>query len=194
MISKTPAEFENWQGEEYRKSMDSILVYNPTDKDYFVMWDRMNHLVPNKSKDIGFGAGQVELPRYIADKYLKEMKDLLINEEVNNRVKEKIEDRAKKGMPELTPYEKNVQVTDYLPKTSDEKKIIEIYGNLFKGVVREFGLYDVPESSTNTKPDTRTAEEKAMEALMNNKVESKQPTKAPTIDDKKKRLEEVTQE
>lgn len=191
---QTPADFENWKREEYRKSMDTWLVYNPTDKDYFVIWDRIPHLIPNKDKDVGFGRGQAELSKFLAEKYMNEMKDILINLENERKLKEKLEDRSKKGMQELTPYEKNVQLVEFLPRTSDETQILEKYGILFKGVVREFGLYENMPMEGSSKPDIRTPEEKALESLMNKKAVRETSPEPLKQTNKAEAVKSITQE
>ena len=47
---KTAQETEAFHRELYRRSLDSIRVYNPLDKDFTILWDKFKHTVPNKNK------------------------------------------------------------------------------------------------------------------------------------------------
>jgi hypothetical protein len=40
-----------------RKSLDTIMVYNPTDKDYMLEWDKRFHRIPARNRNAGFGNG-----------------------------------------------------------------------------------------------------------------------------------------
>ena len=159
-----PKQFDVWQREQYRKSMDTILVYNPTEKDYICYWDKYPHVIPSRLKDMGFGPGKMQLVRYIADKYMKEMKDLLINKKADVELEKAKSERVKKGLS-VDPGEVNLQVLNTVPRTSDEKEIEEVYGSLYCGLVKEFGLYDEPVSNEEQQLDTRTPEERVAERL-----------------------------
>lgn len=184
--------FDIWQREQYRKSMDTMLVFNPTDEDYVVIWDKtQKFMIPNKNKDMGFGKGQMQLLRYIADKYMKEMKDKLINSKADAILhKTKIE-REAKGLT-VDPYEVNASVMNSLPRTNNEKEIEETYGVLYGGLVREFGLDETPAEVESLQIDQRTPEEKAMDKVAKAKeipvasnsevVEPDDLTTAPTND------------
>lgn len=177
--------FDVWKREEYRKSMDTLLVFNPTNSDYICYWDKYPHVIPAHNKDMGFGPGKMQLVRYIADKYMKEMKDKLITEKADELLTLTKKDRANRGLS-VDPGEVNLQVMNTLPKTSNEKEIENAYSVLFCGVVREFGLYDMPEQLQDEKIDLRTPEEKAMERVMNkkNNVEAKTEPKLDSAEAK----------
>lgn len=157
-----PKQFDVWQREQYRKSMDTILVYNPTEEDYICYWDKYPHVIPSSLKDMGFGAGKMQLVRYIADKYMKEMKDEIINKKSDDLVERAKEERMRKGLSS-DPGEINIQLLNTLPRTNNEKEIEEAYGFLYCGLVREFGLYDEPEKKEETVLDQRSPEEKILE-------------------------------
>src|SRR3990172_8903989 len=93
----TPKE-EAWHKEQFRRSQDLVRVANPTNKDFRVNWDGFINVVPAK--------GEKSLVRYIAVKYCREMKDQIINERNDAELSKQMADRAIKGMPEFTPYEK----------------------------------------------------------------------------------------
>ena len=64
-----------------RISLDWVMIYNPTDEDFYIDWLPWHHLVPNKNKDIGWGPGRLEVQRYLARWYCEHMTVYLINKE-----------------------------------------------------------------------------------------------------------------
>lgn len=156
--------FDEWQRETYRKSNDTILVFNPTDEDYVCYFDKFPNVVPNKNKDMGFGKGKMQLIRYIGEKYMKEMKDKLINAEADHLLEKAKKDREARGLS-VDPYEVNAQVVNVAPRTNSDKEIEKIYGILYCGLVKEFGLYDQPVKEEILQVDQRTPEERIMDKV-----------------------------
>lgn len=176
-------QFDAWQREQYRKSMDTILVYNPLNEDYICYWDKYPHMVPGREKDIGFGKGKMQLARYIAEKYMLEMKNKIISAKADLILAESKEKRKEKGLS-VDPYEVNAEILNAVLKTNDEKQIEEIYKILYVELVKEFGLYDNDVLVKEEKLDQRTPEERIMEKV-SSRIEPSNYTKAPTIEDKK---------
>jgi hypothetical protein len=172
---------DSFHREEYRKSMDTLLVYNPTDEDYICFWDKYPHVIPNRNKDMGFGKGNMQLVRYIAKKYMDEMKDKLIIQMADKMLEQEKQARTNKGLSN-DPYEVNAAIANVAPKTNNEKEIEKVYEQLYKGVVREFGLYDAPVKEDMLKPDQRTPEEKAFEKISNKTKEIPQAQNSVIIE------------
>ena len=66
-----------------RRANDEIKVHNPTMKTYYVKWGGNYWKVPARTKDSdGHGKGNTVLPRYIASRYIEQMVNFLIMEEI----------------------------------------------------------------------------------------------------------------
>ena len=63
--------------ELYDRTQDIIRVHNPTDKDFIVYNDRRfsneRYVIPNKDKDIGFGKGNNDVLRFIAQRFVDKL-------------------------------------------------------------------------------------------------------------------------
>lgn len=184
-------DFDNYKREQYRKSMDTILVINPTSEDYICYWDKYPNVIPGTEKDLGFGKGKMQLVRYIAEKYMVEMKNKLVIEKADKMLKDVKERREAKGLA-MDPYEVNAEILNTAPRITNEKEIEEAYGKLYGGLVREFGLYDEPTAMAEEKLDQRSPEERIMEKIAANKqiaeekivrIEPSTISIDPTIDD-----------
>lgn len=152
--------------EMYRKSLDTIRVYNPTDQDYSVVWDGFKHVIPSKNRDAGQGKGQRLLPRYIAEKYVRDMKNKLIYEEGEQKVKQLLEDAPKelKIKYEADPYERQ-KLYDMAPRVDNPTEIAKWYKVLWLGVEEQYGL-DSPESTSQPEmQDQRPIEEQILEQM-----------------------------
>lgn len=178
--------------EMYRKSLDNIRVYNPTNADYIIEWDGFKHVVPHKNKDTGFGKGQRVLSRYLAEKYARDMKNQIINMESEERVKQMIEDAPLelKSKYQDDPFEKQ-KLYERVPRTDDPKKIKEIYDVLWMGVEEQYGLDQEVADTSDGKIDVRTVEERTLADLERPVKKQEIDTKYPITSNKKKLLEEV---
>lgn len=162
---------EAWHREQERRSFDIIRVKNPQSKDYFVEWDHRFHKVPAQST--------ADVPRFVATKYCRDMKDKIIHEMGQKMHDEQIVDRAKKGLAAFNnKYEENyaTYMTDSYPKTNDWNLVAKIYADLWVGLVMEWGK-DVP-VDVNPKSgevDSVPAEIKLLQSLDNKKVTDSLP-------------------
>lgn len=147
-----------------RRSLDTIMVYNPTDSDYRLEWDKRYHVIPKKDRDLGYGKGRMELPRYLAEKYAREMKNMLINDMERKAVEKLVAEYEAKGQRFRDKYEENSAALPLVPKTSDEKLIAQIYDMVILGLVREFGN-DFSDEAAGHPIDDKTAEERVLDRL-----------------------------
>lgn len=140
---KTPVE-EAWHNEQRRKQYDIIRVHNPTSQDFFVMYDvNQYQKIPANST--------IDVPRYIAIRYLTHMKDHIINQQAQTKHDEHLKMRREKGFPDFkSKYEENEETYnagDY-PKTNDPKLMADVMDGLWIGLVHEFGR-DLPPEHLN---------------------------------------------
>lgn len=166
---KTPQQEKNellLKRELLRKSLDKIMVYNPTDTDYVVEWDGFKHIVPNKNKDTGWGKGKRALERYLAEKYVREMKNKLITEKADSEYQKLLADHTKKGTPDALFVAQTAIERRFDLRTDNAAAIKDWYAILWLGVVEKYGLDDLPEGEI-AGIDLKTSEEKALEGLEN---------------------------
>ena len=116
--------------EMLRKSLDRCKVLNPTSEDYTVYWDKFPHLVPAN--------GEAVFPRYIAQKYLKEMTDKLLTFRSDENVRMENERRIKKGMALMDKHTEQPAFESKFAINQPELRkpvIVTLWG----GVVEEYG-------------------------------------------------------
>lgn len=155
-----------------RRSLDTFMVYNPTDEDYMLEWDRRYTRIPNKNKNLGFGNGKMELPRYQMEKYAREMKDKLINKEADQQLQALKEKMMKAGVQDVV-LNANLELERGRMSRTDNQELIEKwYKVVILGLVREYGM-DLPDEIKTQKADpTKTQEEQVLERLTQRYVEA----------------------
>lgn len=130
--------------ELFRKSLDECKVYNKTSEDYTVYWDKFPHNVSAN--------GEAVFPRYIANKYMKEMTDKLLTFKSDENVRLENERRVKKGMAlmdkhtEQPAFEANFAINK--PELREP-----ILRTLWGGVIKEYGK-DMPLGARQEAPAT----------------------------------------
>ncbi len=137
---KTPTE-EAWHREQNRRKYDIIRVKNPTPSDFYVEYDTNQHQrFPANST--------VDVPRYIAERYITHMKDHIIHTMAQEKHDKEMLERRKKGLPEFqSKYDEQhmtYEAANY-PKTNDIALITPIIEELWVGLVYEFGKDRLPQ-------------------------------------------------
>ncbi len=137
-----------WIREKTARSLDTICVHNPTSEDVIIWSDRYGvapskTLVPKAQKDIGFGKGNAHLPRYIAERYSKEMIEKLIT---------KIsDDKWNKDKEQYRTRDERIQHAEVEAiRTNDANLWKELSPKIWIGIVEKFGgtaLPDPPEAA-----------------------------------------------
>ena len=131
------SEVELAKRELQRKSLDTILVYNPLEHTFAFMYDRYWHRVPAKTER--------RFPRYLALRFFKAICDKMIGDQIMQQGEALKALREKQmGKQYLDHYEENVQIWDRTPKINDPEIIDQIKKTVIKGVVEEYGM-DEPE-------------------------------------------------
>jgi hypothetical protein len=134
-----------------RKSQDVHRIFNPTDKDYNLSWDGYLHKIPANST--------ADLQTYLVDKYLREMTDKILRERQENAVKEENERRRSRGEKEMEKYQGGEQPI-LEGKFAIEKGVanpevrMQIYQELYMGIVKEYGIEKVQKETIETVPTT----------------------------------------
>ena len=148
-----------------RRSLDTFMVYNPTDTDYLLEWDKHYHRIPAKDKDLGFGKGKMELSRYLTEKYAREMKNHLINIMIDTKLAETKAKLLKAGAQDVVLNANLELERQHELRTDNEELIKKYYAQCVLGLVREYGM-DAPELAEQKKTDpTKTIEEVTFESM-----------------------------
>ena len=126
------------KAELIRRSQDIIRVYNPTNENYVVEWDKAltntQWIIPHKnSNQFGSGMGMRDVPYFIAIKYLAEMTKKCIYLEAEEEWKKL---RKNYGATEYVAKEEERLV---IIKLRDNKKLDEWRSKLWVGLVRRNG-------------------------------------------------------
>lgn len=180
-----PGSFDAYKRELQRKSLDTLMAFNPTDTEYRVIWDKRIFPIPAVHQDMGYGKGKMQLPRYIAEKYFKEMKDILINKMNTEKAEKMLADHYAKGREELSKHDENLKIHDKGLRTDNDNKVAELYDILNRGVVQEYSADYLDESVTLE--DMRPIEERISEKMNKRYVPEEQ------VQDRSSLLDGVTE-
>lgn len=145
-----------------RRSQDLIRVLNPTQEDFFLLWNRVRFKVPAITHDEGHGLGQAILPRYLAVNYVKAMVDKILSEAVVKLTKAENERRVKNGMAEMDKHSQQPAFEGQY-KINDPSKRSKVIQKIWLGVEQEYGIYD-ESPDIQEQPAYRT-DEQMVEAL-----------------------------
>ena len=84
LVQQENPKMEELRRELARRSQDRVKVRNPLEYDREVVWNRFVNVIP--------ASGDVVLPRYIGEKYVKEMVDHMITVKNEERVVTGVQD------------------------------------------------------------------------------------------------------
>lgn len=158
-----PGSFDAFKRELERKSLDTVMVYNPTEEEFKVVWDKRIFPVPAKHINMGYGNGKMQLPRYIAEKFAKEMKDLLINRMNKEKGEKMLKEHYDKGREELSKHDENLKIHDKGIRTDNEMQVEKIYDEIVLGTVQDYSA-DYLDEAISTE-DMRPVEERINERM-----------------------------
>jgi len=161
-----------------RRANDILRVFNPTDKDYVVEWDRKNGTklfrVPAKS--------EASLLRYIAEKYIHEMFSRITTEKIDQSVINENKRRIDKGFPVMTRWQEQLQFEGSISNVTpdDARKIIAV---LYVGLDQEYGIDRLPTAQPII-PDDRPVFSSVLEDIQKERESSPVPPRLqvqPTV-------------
>lgn len=172
-----------------RRAQDVHRVRNPRSEDYKLTWDGYIHLVPAN--------GTADIQTYLVDKYLREMTDLILREKQDNAVKEENKLRLSRGEKTMDKWETQ-HVFESGVATSggmnDPEARMEIYKELYVGLVKEYGVERVEKEKAEAIPTTH---EQLMGQLLGSRqrvVDSEPPIlQKGTSDSPQTPLQQMTQ-
>jgi hypothetical protein len=178
--------------EMQRTSLDLIRIYNPTDKDFVILWDGFKHIVPSKNKDIGYGKGQRVVQRYLAMWYLKHMTDQIITEAQDNKLKDIRKKYEDAGMEDAL-LKANLEVErNREMRTDNETEVKRIAEIIWLGIEEKYGM-DMQEETKQGNIDQRPIHEQIADTMKEKVYRKPVEESVFPINKKKKLIEEVSQ-
>lgn len=178
------AQMELTRREMYRKSMDTIRVFNPLEHKFVFYYDSRPFSVPPK--------GTKDFPRYLTNLYFKKIADYMIGQQQiaqGDELKKLREQQL--GRSYLDHYEENIEIWDKTPKLDDPDLLKVIRDTVILGLVEEYGYEEDLQAPTETrKVDFRSLHDQLLDNV--DKKVSPEVSTAPLKPVKKKLAEEVT--
>lgn len=138
-----------------RKSLDQLRIYNPLDTAFQTVWEGFTYVAQPRQETI--------MLRYIAEKWMREFADYMINREEQEAVEADNDKRRKKGWEPMNPQERDQFDLRNKFMTNDPDKRLQYMKMVYRGVSQEHGL-DLPEPVA-VKRDVRPQDEKILEQL-----------------------------
>lgn len=175
------------QAERARRAQDRILVHNPTDQDFLEEWNRsqtngepyVRYVIPAAHKDGGRGLGNAIVPRFIAEKYIIDMCDHIINRDLYDAIQAENKNRTDAGQAPLKKYDSadgNDELGFARQYMADKnEKMKEIIVQLWVRVDEEYGM------NTPELPNAEQAEAKDPYEFMYS-VLDKKVTETPKVE------------
>ena len=155
-----------------RQAQNIHRVRNPRDTDYQLMWDGYVERIP--------AHGTADVQTYKVDKYLREMKGVLIRErlqkEIDNENKRR-RDRGEKEMEKWTGEAQHVLESKIMTEMNSPESTLKIYKELYVGLVKEYGVDTVERERIEAAPTTH---EQIMGKLLASRT-SVSPAEAPIM-------------
>lgn len=137
-----------------RRKNDTLRVYNPLPKDYYVGWGLYDQVepggwfkIPGKIVDVGFGVGMSNQPRYIATKFFKEAALLILQSEQRQAIKKENDRRITNGFAKLKRQVDEDEESNFLMSEGliiNQEKYLQLLPKIILGVVHEWGLDQKP--------------------------------------------------
>jgi len=129
---------ENIRRELRRRSLDMVAVFNPLVETFQTVWEGFIHSVPSNQNGV--------FPRYIAEKWIKEIVDLMINRDEKEAVEKENKKRATKGFQPLNAHEERLNFDSaHGLLLNNEELRLKYMRMVYKGISKEHGL-DLPEA------------------------------------------------
>jgi len=138
ILTETPKESERSafiKRQLEKRSRDEIAVYNPTNEDYTEVWGGIIYRFPAKK--------ETSVERYVAEKYIENMTNKMMFDEVQFKVDKENERRTKVNQSPMNKWEEQPRFEAQLGILFNPEKKVEIWKSLYRGVTRKFGQEDI---------------------------------------------------
>ena len=155
-----------------RQAQNTHRVRNPRNADYKLLWDGYVDTIPANST--------YDLPTYKMDKYLREMKDLLIRERLQKEIDDENKRRRGRGEKEMekwTGEAQHVLESKIMTEMNNPEATLKIYQELYVGLVKEYGIDTLEREQAEVTPTTH---EQIMGKLLASRT-SVSPVEPPII-------------
>lgn len=126
-----------------KRSQDEVIVINPTNQEFEVIYNLIRYRVPANQEDRGFGNGKTVLSRYVAENYINNMATKILNEQVQTAVNKENERRVQAGQLAMNKWEEQPTFESKLGILFNPDKLNEVRMSLYGGIFKKFGEEDV---------------------------------------------------
>ena len=157
-----------------RKSRNLHKVYNPTDTDYKVV---LNAAVSPEVWTIKAHSEEI-VPEYVVKKYLKEMSQLLIVTQSDDKIKQENTRRANAGLQPMNLYDEQFRFESRSLKLTEDQTV-KMMAQLYRGLYKEYGLDATPEISPLMKPSSKPTFESAINKIFSGEYEKEEEISMP---------------
>lgn len=133
-----------------RRKNDTLRVYNPLPKAYWVAWGLHDQIepggwfkIPGKTDDIGFGPGLSNQPRYLATKFFKEAALLILQSQQRHAIDTENHRRISNGFAKLKRQVDEDEESNFLMSEGliiNQEKYLQLLPKVILGIVHEWGL------------------------------------------------------
>lgn len=168
-----------------RRANDIIRVHNPTQEEFVTVFSGYNFPVPFVTNDIGFGNGNADIPRHVAQNYITHMADKMLTKRADNHIADLNKKRLGRGQAQLTPQEREIEEGPY--RTDNEKNRAEVIKTLWIGLVTKYGG-DTPPPQPQDKVDHRPLDQKILDDMADKPVSNEATPPTPDSDIIKEQL------
>ncbi len=160
LLGKTPQQIaaeQKYKEELERRSEDLISIFNPFDESYICYWNSYGNELPPRQVSIHV--------RYIAEKAMGEMIDLILSKKASDDIKRINDKRHKEGQPLLTPRERERIEEGPEYKISEKKLRAPYVREMWRGIFKE-NLHTLVLPGKQLLPqDTRPIDEQLIEQI-----------------------------
>lgn len=149
---------EIFQAERERRKNNLHKVYNPTDKDFKVVF---NATVSPEVWTIKAHSEEI-VPEFVARKYIKDMFNLITTSKVDELTRIENERREKAGIQKMNDYDERFRFESRNSKLTEEQTKT-IMRQLYKGLYKEYGIDAEPVTEPLITPSSKPVFDKALE-------------------------------
>ena len=172
------------QREMYRRSRDTMRVYNPLSEPFKFMWDSYTQTVPAK--------GTKDFERYLSDHYFKKIAGRMIDDLIEAKTHELEKKREKTGNDWADLYSKNAEIMRQVPRKDNPELLKKIKDEVILGLVEEYGIEEAEEVPNQVQADRRDVFEQVLGGEDRRVVDTTQETASIPVKEDKLKVEDIT--
>jgi hypothetical protein len=145
---------ESNQREMYRKSRDTIRVFNPLSEPFRFLYDSYPQTVPAKSYK--------DMERYLANLYFRKISEKIINDMIAAKTEQIVDKKKATGNSWIDKYAENREIMTQVPRTDDPTLLKKIHEDVIIGLVEQYGMEEPINMPSQPQADRRDVFEQIM--------------------------------